>query len=155
MDDMFARLTGGGAARPVRLMVHGHAVDVPAQAMGVARLTFDNLCRRPLGASDYLALARSYHTILLEGVPVIPAERRDEAKRFITLVDVLYERRVKLIVSADAEPQGLYRAETGHEAFEFNRTVSRLAEMRSRDYLAMPRGRGGEVTGNITGIVET
>ena len=155
MDDMFARLTGGGAARPVRLMVHGHAVDVPAQAMGVARLTFDNLCRRPLGAADYLALARSYHTILLEGVPVIPAERRDEAKRFITLVDVLYERRVKLIVSADAEPQGLYRAETGHEAFEFNRTVSRLAEMRSRDYLAMPRGRGGEVTGNITGIVET
>ena len=155
MDDMFARLTGGGAARPVRLMVHGHAVDVPAQAMGVARLTYDNLCRRPLGASDYLALARSYHTILLEGVPVIPAERRDEAKRFITLVDVLYERRVKLIVSADAEPQGLYQAETGHEAFEFNRTVSRLAEMRSRDYLAMPRGRGGEVTGNITGIVET
>src|SRR5215213_6204678 len=155
MDDMFARLTGGGAARPVRLMVHGHAVDVPAQAMGVARLTYDNLCRRPLGASDYLALARSYHTILLEGVPVIPAERRDEAKRFITLVDVLYERRVKLIVSADAEPQGLYHAETGHEAFEFNRTVSRLAEMRSRDYLAMPRGRGGEVTGNITGIVET
>src|SRR5215207_6685540 len=145
----------GGAARPVRLMVRGHAVDVPAQAMGVARLTFDNLCRRPLGASDYLALARSYHTILLEGVPVIPAERRDEAKRFITLVDVLYERRVKLIVSADAEPQGLYQAETGHEAFEFNRTVSRLAEMRSRDYLAMPRGRGGEVTGNITGIVET
>jgi cell division protein ZapE len=155
MDDMFARLTGGGAARPVRLMVHGHAVDVPAQAMGVARLSYDDLCRRPLGASDYLALARSFHTILLEGVPVIPAERRDEAKRFITLVDVLYERRVKLIVLADAEPQDLYRAETGHEAFEFNRTVSRLAEMRSRDYLAMPRGRGGEVTGNITGIVET
>ncbi|MFL5217123.1 MAG: cell division protein ZapE [Microvirga sp.] len=155
MDDMFARLTGGGAARSVRLMVRGHAVDVPAQAMGVARLSYDNLCRRPLGASDYLALARSYHTILLEGVPVIPAERRDEAKRFITLVDVLYERRVKLIVSADAEPQGLYRAEAGHEAFEFARTVSRLAEMRSRDYLAMPRGRGGEVTGNITGIVET
>ena len=116
MDDMFARLTGGGTARSVRLIVRGHALDVPAQAMGVARLTFDDLCRRPLGAADYLALARSYHTILLEGVPVIPAERRDEAKRFITLVDVLYERRVKLIVSADAEPQGLYRAETGHEA---------------------------------------
>jgi cell division protein ZapE len=155
MDEMFRRLTGGGQAKSVQLMVRGHAVDVPAQAMGVARLTYDNLCRRPLGAADYLALARSYHTILLEGVPVIPAERRDEAKRFITLVDVLYERRVKLIVSADAEPQGLYRAETGYEAQEFARTVSRLAEMRSRDYLAMPRGRGGEVTGNITGIVET
>jgi cell division protein ZapE len=155
MDGMFARLTGGVAPRSVRLMVRGHAVDVPAQAMGVARLSYDILCRRPLGASDYLALARSYHTILLEGVPVIPPERRDEAKRLITLIDVLYERRVKLIMSADAEPERLYRAETGHEAFEFARTVSRLAEMRSRDYLAMPRGRGGEVTGNITGIVET
>jgi cell division protein ZapE len=155
MDDMFRRLTGGVAPRHVRLMVLGHPVDVPAQAMGVARLSYENLCGRPLGASDYLALARSYHTILLEGVPVIPADRRDEAKRFITLIDVLYERRVKLIVSADAEPEGLYSAETGHEAFEFARTVSRLAEMRSRDYLARPRGRGGEVTGNITGIVET
>ncbi|HEX8664629.1 MAG TPA: cell division protein ZapE [Beijerinckiaceae bacterium] len=155
MDDMFARLTGGVAPRSVRLMVHGHPVEVPAQAMGVARLSYDDLCRQPLGASDYLALARAYHTILLEGVPVIPASYRDEAKRFITLVDVFYERRVKLIVSADAEPQDLYRAETGREAFEFNRTVSRLAEMRSREYLARPRGRGGEVTGNITGIVET
>jgi cell division protein ZapE len=155
MDAMFLRLTGGVEPKFVRLMVHGHPVDVPAQAMGVARLSYENLCQRPLGASDYLALARSYHTILLEGVPVIPSERRDEAKRFITLVDVFYERRVKLIVSADAEPAGLYRAETGKEAFEFARTVSRLAEMRSRDYLALPRGRGGEVTGNITGIVET
>jgi cell division protein ZapE len=136
-------------------MVHGHPVDVPAQAMGVARLAYENLCRRPLGAADYLALARSYHTILLDRVPVIPSERRDEAKRFITLIDVLYERRVKLIVSADAEPAKLYRAGTGKEAFEFARTVSRLAEMRSREYLALPRGRGGEVTGNTTGIVET
>jgi cell division protein ZapE len=155
MDGMFARLTGGVAPRPVRLTVHGHSVDVPAQAMGVARLSFDALCRQPLGAADYLALARAYHTVLLESVPVIPAGWRNEAKRFITLVDVFYERRVKLIVSADAEPQDLYRAETGREAFEFARTVSRLAEMRSREYLARPRGRGGEVTGNITGIVET
>jgi cell division protein ZapE len=155
MEWMFARLTGGVEPRFVRLMVHGHPVDVPAQAMGVARLAYDDLCRRPLGAADYLALARSFHTILLEGVPVIPSERRDEAKRFITLIDVLYERRVKLIVSADAEPAGLYKAETGREAFEFARTASRLAEMRSREYLARPRGRGGEVTGNITGIVET
>jgi cell division protein ZapE len=155
MDDMFMRLTGGIVPKPVRLMVLGHPVDVPAQAMGVARLSYDNLCRRPLGASDFLALARSYHTILIEGVPVIPASAHDEAKRFITLIDVLYERRVKLIMSADAEPDGLYQAEEGREAFEFARTASRLAEMRSRDYLARPRGRGGEVTGNITGIVET
>jgi cell division protein ZapE len=155
MDEMFARLTGGAEAKFVRLMVQGHAVDVPAQAMGVARLSYDDLCRRALGASDYIALARSYHTVLLEGVPVIPSERRDEAKRFINLIDVFYERRVKLIVSADAEPPDLYHADTGTEAFEFARTVSRLAEMRSRDYLAMPRGRGHQVTGNITGIVET
>jgi cell division protein ZapE len=71
------------------------------------------------------------------------------------MVDVFYERHVKLIVSADAEPPDLYGAETGHEAFEFARTVSRLIEMRSREYLALPRGRGHQVTGNTTGLVET
>jgi cell division protein ZapE len=155
MDAMFARFTGNADAKPVRLMVLGHPVDVPAQAMGVARLSYADACRRPLGAADYLALARAYHTILLEGVPVIPPDRRDEAKRLIMLVDVFYERRVKLIVSADAEPGDLYQAETGHEAFEFARTVSRLAEMRSREYLALPRGRGHQVSGNTTGLVET
>jgi cell division protein ZapE len=155
MDDIFLRLTGGGKPKPVRLMVHGHPVDVPAQAMGVARLSYADACQRPLGASDYIALARAYHTILLEDVPVIPSARRDEAKRFITLIDVLYERRVKLILSAAAEPPELYQAESGSEAFEFARTASRLAEMRSRDYLMLPRGRGHAVTGNTTGLVET
>ena len=155
LDDIFDRLTGRADPKPVRLMVHGHPVDVPAQAMGVARLSYADACRRALGASDYIALARSYHTVLLEGVPVIPSDRRDEAKRFITMVDVFYERHVKLIVSADAEPPDLYGAETGHEAFEFARTVSRLIEMRSREYLALPRGRGHQVTGNTTGLVET
>jgi cell division protein ZapE len=136
-------------------MVHGHPVDVPAQAMGVARLSYADACQRPLGASDYIALARAYHTILLEDVPVIPSARRDEAKRFITLIDVLYERRVKLILSAAAEPPELYQAESGSEAFEFARTASRLAEMRSRDYLMLPRGRGHAVTGNTTGLVDT
>jgi hypothetical protein len=107
-------------------MVHGHPVEVPAQAMGVARLSYADACQRPLGGSDYIALARAYHTILLEEVPVIPPAQRDEAKRFITMIDVLYERRVKLIVSAAAEPDALYRAESGSEAFEFARTVSRL-----------------------------
>jgi cell division protein ZapE len=121
----------------------------------VARFPYELLCRRPLGAADYIAIARAYHTVLVDGVPALPPSRRDEARRLITLVDILYERRVKLIVSAEAEPEGLFQAETGNEAFEFARTVSRLAEMRSRDYLALPRGRGHEVTGNITGIVET
>jgi cell division protein ZapE len=155
MDDIFARLTGGAKPKPVRLMVLGHPVEVPAQAMGVARLSYADACQRPLGAADYIALARAYHTILIDGVPVIPSERRDEAKRFITMIDVLYERRVKLVCSAEAEPDELYHAETGFEAFEFARAASRLAEMRSREYLALPRGRGHAVTGNITGIVET
>ena len=155
LDGVFARLTGGAEPRAARLLVKGHPVEVPAQAMGVARLSYDEVCRRPLGATDYIALAQAYHTILIDGVPVIPPDRRDEAKRLITLVDILYERRVKLVVSAEAEPAALYRAEEGHEAFEFARTVSRLAEMRSREYLGLPRGRGHEVTGNITGLVET
>lgn len=155
LDDIFGRLTGGTEPKPVRLMVQNHPVEVPAQAMGVARLSYADVCQRPLGAADYIALARAYHTIVLEGLPVIAPAQRDEAKRLIMLVDVLYERRVKLIVSADAEPDGLYQAETGHEAFEFARTVSRLAEMRSRDYLALPRGRGHQVSGNTTGLVET
>ena len=155
LDDVFARLTRGATPKPVRLMVQGHPVEVPAQAMGVARLSYENLFQRPLGSSDYIALARAYHTVLVDGVPVIPPDRRDEARRLITMIDIFYERRVKLVMSADAEPEGLFHAETGTEAFEFGRTVSRLAEMRSRDYLALPRGRGHQVTGNITGIVET
>jgi cell division protein ZapE len=155
LDSLFARLTGNAVAKPVRLMVQGHPVEVPAQAMGVARLSYADLCQRPLGAADYIALARAYHTIMVDGIPVIAPDRRDEAKRLINLVDILYERRVKLIVSAEAEPSDLYRAEDGHETFEFARTVSRLAEMRSREYLALPRGRGHEITGNTTGIVET
>jgi len=155
MDDIFARLTRRATPKPVKLMVQGHPVEVPAQAMGVARLSYENICQRPLGPSDYIALARAYHTVLIDGVPVIPPDRRDEARRFITMVDIFYERRVKLVMSADAEPEGLFHAETGSEAFEFARTVSRLAEMRSRDYLALPRGRGHQVTGNVTGLVET
>jgi cell division protein ZapE len=155
MDELFGRLTGGTRARPSSFTVLGHAVNVPAQAMGVARFGFDDLCRHPLGASDYIAVARAYHTVLLEGIPRMGEAQRNEARRFITLIDVFYERRVKLIASADAEPSDLFHAETGAEAFEFARAVSRLAEMRSRDYLSLPRGRGQGLTGNTTGLVET
>jgi cell division protein ZapE len=155
LDDLFHRLTGGAEPRPVQLSVQGHTVPVPEQAMGVARLSYADACQRPLGATDYIALARSFHTVLVDGIRVIPPDRRDEAKRFITMVDVFYERHVKLIASAEAEPNDLYHAETGREAFEFDRTVSRLIEMRSREYLALPRGRGHQISGNITGLVET
>jgi cell division protein ZapE len=155
LDELFARLTGNTPARPARFKVLGHEVRVPAQAMGVARFGFDDLCRHPLGASDYIAVARAYHTVFLEGIPKMGEAQRNEARRFITLIDVFYERRVKLFASADAEPAELFQADAGAEAFEFARAASRLAEMRSRDYLALPRGRGQALTGNTTGLVET
>jgi cell division protein ZapE len=155
LDALFGRLTGGTRPRPARLTVHGHPVEIPAQAMGVARFTFDQLCAVPLGASDYIAIARSYHTIFIDGIPTLDQTRRNEARRLITLIDVLYERNVKLFASADAEPAALFQADTGAEAFEFARTVSRFAEMRSRDYLSQPRGRGQTLSGNTTGLVET
>jgi cell division protein ZapE len=154
LDDLFRRLTGGQRPTPRTLSVYGHPVTVPAQAMGVARLSFAELCGQPYGASDYLALARAYHTLIVDGIPKLGPDQRNEARRFITLVDVLYERHVKLIASAADEPAALFGAETGAEAFEFARTVSRLHEMRSREYLALPGGRDS-VTGNATGLVET
>jgi cell division protein ZapE len=123
--------------------------------MGVARFAFEDLCGRPLGASDYIAIARAFHTVLIDAIPKLTPEQRNEVRRFITLVDVLYERNVKLFASADAEPDALYDAGQGAELFEFARTASRLHEMRSRDYLGAPRGRGHAVSGNVTGLVET
>jgi cell division protein ZapE len=156
LDDAFRRLTGRARGAPVRLLVKGHAVEVPEAAGGVARASFDDLCRRPYGAADYLALARDFHTLLLERIPVMGEAERNEAKRFITLIDALYDRNVKLLASADAEPTGLYRATEGREAFEFDRTASRLIEMRSADYLARPHGRADSgASGSTAGLVET
>ncbi|WP_164135242.1 AFG1/ZapE family ATPase, partial [Stenotrophomonas maltophilia] len=94
------------------------------------------LCERPLGASDYLAIAHAYHTVLIDRVPVMRGlGMRNEAKRFITLIDALYDNQVKLVASAGAEPTGLYLSDEGFEVFEFNRTASRLIEMRSDEYL--------------------
>jgi cell division protein ZapE len=104
----------------------------------VAVFSFARLCRQPLGAADYLAVARRYHTVFLVGIPVMGPENRNEAVRFVTLIDALYEHKVKLIAAADAVPAGLYVA--GDGAFEFERTVSRLMEMQSADYLALGHG---------------
>ncbi len=155
LDRLFTRLTGAAKPRPATLTVQRHPVEVPAQAMGIARFGFADLCSRPLGAADYIAIARAYHTVLIDGIPRLGPDQRNEAKRFINLIDILYERHVKLFASADAEPEELYQAERGTEAFEFARTASRLHEMRSRDYLAAPRGRGHSVSGQTTGLVET
>lgn len=137
IDAAWARLTHNAAPHAVTLDVQGRALHVERQAAGVARLTFDELCARPLGASDYLELAERFHTILLEHVPKLTPDKREEAARFRTLVDVLYEAKTKLVMSAEAQPEALYPQ--GDQSFEFERTASRLMEMRSESYLALPR----------------
>lgn len=134
LDEAFARLAGGNRGGAQDLPVQGRMVTVPCAAMGVARFSFADLCERPLGAADYLAIARHYHTLILSGIPELGPEKRNEAKRFVTLIDALYENRVKLICSGAVEPQQLYPS--GDGAFEFQRTVSRLMEMQSEEYLA-------------------
>jgi cell division protein ZapE len=152
----FKGLTGKAKGRPATLRVKGHDVRVPEETGGVARFGFADLCAQPLGASDYMAVARAFHTVIVSSIPVMGADNRNEAKRFITLVDTLYDAHVKLIASAAAEPQDLYTATEGREAFEFDRTVSRLIEMRSSEYLALPHGAGdSEASGSSSGLVET
>jgi cell division protein ZapE len=135
IDALFRKLTGRARGEPMTIEVKRRKIEVPQAAKRVARFDFEDICARPLGASDYMALARSFDTIIVERVPAMGVERRNEAKRFITLVDVLYEAKVKLVVSAEKEAEKLYRADYGHEVQEFARTVSRLAEMRSGEYL--------------------
>jgi cell division protein ZapE len=155
MDQAWRRLTGGlhGAAHEVSSK--GRVIHVPRAARGVARFAFADLCERPLGAADYLKLAHEFHTILIDRIPVMDFPRRNEAKRFITLIDTLYDQAVKLVASAEAEPDALYRAEDGNEAMEFRRTASRLIEMRSDSYLALPHGRRDSPGQMREGIVET
>ena len=111
---------------------------VPKSLKGVAVFSFKRLCGEARGAADYLAIARRYHTIILVGIPTMTREMRNEAARFVTLIDQLYEHRVKLLAAADAEPAELYPA--GDGTFEFQRTVSRLEEMQSADYLGEGHG---------------
>jgi cell division protein ZapE len=116
----------------------GRMLHVPKSLKGVAVFSFKRLCGEPRGAADYLAIARRYHTVIVVGIPVMSADMRNEAARFVTLIDALYEHKVKLLASADAEPAGLYPAGDGR--FEFQRTISRLEEMRSAEYLAEGHG---------------
>jgi len=116
----------------------GRRLHVPKSLKGVAVFSFKRLCGEPRGAADYLAIARRYHTVIVVGIPVMGADMRNEAARFVTLIDALYEHKVKLLAAADAEPAGLYPS--GDGSFEFQRTVSRLEEMRSAEYLAEGHG---------------
>jgi cell division protein ZapE len=117
----------------------GRALHVPKSLKGVAVFSFKRLCGEARGAADYLAVAHAYHTVILVGIPVMGPEMRNEAARFVTLVDTLYEHNVKLLATAAAEPEGLYPAGDGR--FEFERTISRLKEMQSVDYLAEGHGK--------------
>ena len=136
LEQAFDDLTEGAAAESETLTVKGRDIPVGRTARGVAWFGFDELCNRPLGPEDYLRIARHYHTIVLDGVPRIPEDRRNEAKRFMTLIDTLYEHRCNLIMAAAVPPHDLYRGET--HAFEFERTISRLMEMQTDAYFDLP-----------------
>ncbi|MGO9674395.1 MAG: cell division protein ZapE [Methylocella sp.] len=156
LSGAFEALSGAERGQPMVLRVLGRALAVPEAHAHVGRFSFADLCEAPLGPSDYLYIARYFHTLIIDDIPVIAAARRDVAARFITLIDALYEEHVKLIASAEAEPAGLYLGVEGNQAFQFDRTVSRLIEMRSEAYLALPHGSVASLaTGNTSGLVET
>ncbi len=133
MNQVFNELTEGSQVHSTSLKTKGRTLEVHQCARGTARFTFEELCSRPLGAADYLTLTEHFHTLLLEDVPALSPARRNESKRFVTLIDILYEARTNLIISAEKEADQLYTA--GDGKFEFARTVSRLMEMRSEEYL--------------------
>ncbi len=135
LDACFSRLTGGRTGKPDSVLVQGRTIPVPKTADGVARFSFDDLCAHPLGATDYLTIASLYHAVIINDIPCLGPHNRDRAKRFVTLIDALYEHKVMLVCSAEAPPEKLYP--TGDGSFEFQRTVSRLMEMQAEDYLAL------------------
>jgi cell division protein ZapE len=156
LDRAWARMTGNANCKPRDITIKGRVLHVPCSAHGVARFSFADLCETPLAAADYLRLARDYHTILIDRIPVMDYSERNAAKRFITLIDALYDNGVKLMASAEADPMSLYVGSEGNEANEFKRTSSRLIEMSSDSYLASPHGRkDSAASGTSTGLVET
>jgi cell division protein ZapE len=147
---------GSAPCKPREIPIKGRVLQVPCSAHGVARFSFADICEKPLAASDYLRLAHDYHTLLIDRIPVMDYAERNAARRFIALVDTLYDNAVKLMASAEADPLALYRATEGVEANEFKRTSSRLIEMSSESYLALPHGRkDSTASGSSTGLVET
>ncbi len=156
LDKAWAKMTGKAPCTPRDISIKGRVLHVPCSAQGVARFSFADICEKPLAASDYLRLAHDYHTILIDRVPVMDYPERNAAKRFIALIDTLYDNAVKLMASAQADPLSLYLATEGHEANEFKRTSSRLIEMSSESYLALPHGhKDSAASGSSTGLVET
>ena len=155
LDAAFLALTGARRGSPIEIELLGRTLTVPQAIGGVARFDFDTLCRKPLGSPDYLEIAERFHTVLIDRIPVLTPAERNEAKRFMILVDALYDMKVKLVASASTEPEALFAGADGADAFEFLRTASRLFEMRSANYLALPHGRAESRWGDLGGLAET
>jgi cell division protein ZapE len=157
LNKAWGKMTGNAPCKPRDIPIKGRILHVPCSSHGVARFSFEAICEKPLAASDYLRLAHDYHTILIDRIPVMDLADRNAAKRFISLIDTLYDNAVKLMASAEADPVSLYLATEGVEANEFKRTSSRLIEMSSASYLALPHGKRKDSTasGSSTGLVET
>jgi cell division protein ZapE len=136
LADAFAQLTDGAAGSATTLTVQGRPLAVPQAAKGVARFRFADLCERALGAADYIAIATHFHTVIIADIPAMTPDQRNEARRFMTLIDALYEHKTNLICAAADAPDKLYAA--GDGARDFKRTASRLIEMQSMAYLARP-----------------
>ncbi|MES5100492.1 cell division protein ZapE [Agrobacterium sp. BA1120] len=137
MDMAWRQLTEGHAVAPMEIAMKGRSIHVPRAAGRVARFSFSDLCEKPLGASDFLAIADRFDTIFIDHIPFLSADKRNETKRFIILIDALYDHTTRLFASAAAMPEDLLGKRKGTEGFEFDRTASRLFEMRSADYLAL------------------
>ena len=156
LDKAWLSMTSNTPCKPRDISIKGRILHVPCSAHGVARFSFPELCEKPLAASDYLRLAHDYHTLMIDRIPVMDYAERNAAKRFIALIDTLYDNGVKLMASAAADPLSLYVASEGNEANEFKRTSSRLIEMSSKSYLALPHGhKDSAASGSSTGLVET
>jgi len=139
LEEAFSRLTHGARPHAASIPVQGRDVAIPKAAQGVALVGFKDICGRPLGPADYLEIARRYHTLIIPSIPRMGPDNADLARRFITLIDAMYEGHVKLICSAEAEPMELYTQ--GDGAFEFARTASRLVEMQSESYMELKHAK--------------
>jgi cell division protein ZapE len=142
IDEVWRKLAGRSGGAPCDLSYRGRTIHVPFAGNGAARFDFADLCHQPLGAADFVQLAHNFHTVVIEDIPVMSPEQRNEAKRFILLIDALYDNSVKLVASAAVERDEIYRGSGTVEANEFKRTISRLIEMGSTEYLGLPHGHG-------------
>ncbi len=150
IDEIWRKLAGRGGGTPTELSYRGRTIGIPFAGNGAARFDFVDLCHQPLGAADFVQIAHHFHTVVVEDIPVMSPDQRNEAKRFILLIDALYDNAVKLVASAAAERGEIYRGTGTVEASEFKRTISRLTEMGSMEYLALPHGGHGADAAGIS-----